>query len=239
MLGGAHEQPADVAMPAQGWDQLGMALLDLLERQAPLLLHQVDEPQVPRPQDDGSAVGHVVLGALGRAVPGRLVDRVPDHRVLLVAVEEVGHLAAGQRPLHELVEPVAVALLERRALRLPVVGEDDELIRPRGVSARVLDATELLVELAQRLERVRSLQAGVMRDLVVAREGRIDRRPPTHHVCEDAEHDQVAHDHAHHPAQERIDAAAVPARSHVAAGRPQRGGPLQQPPPTRTAPTRG
>ena len=147
-----------------------MALLDLLERQPPLLLHQIDESQVPRAQDDGGAVGHIVLGARGLAVPGRLVDGVADHRALLVAVEEVGHLAGGQRPLHELVEPVAVALRERRALRLPVVGEDDDLVRPRGVSARALDAPELLVELAQGLERVRSLQAGVMRDLVVARE---------------------------------------------------------------------
>ena len=64
VLGGAHEQPADVRVLAQRWDQLGVALLDLLERQPALLLHQVDESEVARAQDDGCAIGHVVLGAL-------------------------------------------------------------------------------------------------------------------------------------------------------------------------------
>ena len=91
-----------------------------------------------------------------------------------------------------------------------MVGEHDDLVGPRRVAARALDLAELLVELAQGLERVGSLEAGVVRDLVVARERRIDRGPPAHHVGEDAEHDQVADDHAHRAAQERIDAAAVP-----------------------------
>ena len=122
-------------------------------------------------------------------------------------------LPRAQRALDELVEPVAVALLERRALRLPVVGQDDDLVRPRRVAARALDAAELLVELAQRLERVGALEAGVVRDLVVARERRVDRGAAAHHVGEHAEHDQVADDHAHRRAQQRIDAAAVPARA--------------------------
>ena len=51
-----------------------------------------------------------------------------------------------------------MALLERRALSLAVVGEHDDLVRARRVAAGALDAAELLVELAQGLERVRALR---------------------------------------------------------------------------------
>ena len=44
----------------------GMALVDLLERQPPRLLHQVDEAEVPRAEDDDLAAADVVLGALLR-----------------------------------------------------------------------------------------------------------------------------------------------------------------------------
>ena len=128
---------------------------------------------------------------------------------------------------HELVEPVAVALLERRPLRLAVVGEDDELVRPGGVAAGALDAPELLVELPQRLEGVLALEAGVMGDLVVAREGRVDRGPPLQHVGEDAVDDEVADEHAHRRAQQRVDAAPVAARPDVAPALPPRGDQLQ------------
>ena len=94
-------------------------------------------------------------------------------------------------------------------------------------AARAFDAAELLVELAQRLEGVRTLEAGVVRDLVVTRERRVDRRPPSHHVGEDAVHDQVAHDDAHCGAHERVDAAAVPARPNVAPPLARRGRPLE------------
>ena len=55
-----------------------------------------------------------------------------------------------------------------------------------------------------------------MGDLVVAREGRVDRGPALHHVGEHAVDDQVADDDAHRGAQERVDPAAVAARLHVA-----------------------
>ena len=99
---------------------------------------------------------------------------------------------------------------------------------PRRVPPRPLDAAELLVELAQRLHRVGPLEPRVVRDLVVARERRIDRGAAAHHVGEHAEHDQVADDHAHRRPQQRIDPAAVAARAHVAAGRPDRRRPLEQ-----------
>ena len=123
-----------------------------------LLCHQVDEPEVAGPEDDDLAVGDVVLRALlGALRPVASSTARLHHRVLLVAAGDARHAAAAERPLDELVEPVAVALLERRALGLPVVGEHDDLVRPRGVAARAGEPAELLVELAQRLHRVGAL----------------------------------------------------------------------------------
>ncbi len=67
----------------------------------------------------------------------------------------------------------------------------------------------------------------MVRDLVVAREGRVDRGPPLHHVREDAVDDQVADDDAHRRAQERIDAAPVAARADVAPALARGGDPLE------------
>ena len=119
-----------------------------------------------------------------------------------------------------------MALLERGSLGLAVVGEDDDLVRPRRVAAGAGDAPELLVELAQGLERVGPHEARVVGDLVVAGEGRVDRRPPAHHVGEHGEDDQVADDDAHRPAHQRVDPAPMSARAHVAPGGPDRRGPL-------------
>ena len=55
-----------------------------------------------------------------------------------------------------------------------------------------------------------------MRDLVVAGERRVDGRHAAVHVLQHRERHQVAHEDAHHGAQERIAAAAVAARLHVA-----------------------
>ena len=134
------------------------------------------------------------------------------------------------------VEAVAVALLERGALGLAVVGEDDDLVGPRRVAAGALDAPELLVELAQRLERVGALEARVVRDLVVARERRVDRGAPAHHVGQHAEDDEVADEHAHRRAQERVDAAAVAARAARRGGAAAPRRPARARPPSRRAP---
>ena len=184
-------------------------------------------PRFPEPSTTTCLVRDVVLRALALLLvgpAGRLADREPDHRVLLVAAGDLLDGSVLERALDELVEPVAVPLLERRSLRLPVVGEHDDLVGPRRVAARAVDATELLVELAQRLERVCALEPRVVRDLVVARERRVDGGPAAHHVREDAVDDQVADDHAHRAAQERVDAAAVTlagARRDGSPGAPQ------------------
>src|SRR3954452_13208310 len=155
-----------------------MTFLDLLERKPPLLLHQIDEPEIPRAEHDDLAIGHVVLRLLlVLGATGRFAQRVADHRALLVTAGELGHRSVLERALDELVEAVSVPLLERRALRLTVVREDDDLVRPRRVTPGARDAAELLVELPQRLERVRALEPRMVCDLVVARERRIDDGP--------------------------------------------------------------
>ena len=66
-----------------------MALVHLLEREAASLLHQVDEAEVARPHHDDVPIRDVVLLALLRGrLAGRLAERVPDHRVLLVAARD-------------------------------------------------------------------------------------------------------------------------------------------------------
>ena len=66
-----------------------------------------------------------------------------------------------------------------------------------------------------------------MRDLVVARERRVDGGTALHHVAEHAADDHVANDDAESRAQERILAAAVAARSDVAPPLPRSGGQLE------------
>jgi len=72
-----------------------------------------------------------------------------------------------------------------------------------------------------------ALEAGVVRNLVVARERRIDGRSPAHHVGEHAGGDQLAHEDAEGSSHQRVDAASVAARLHVAADRPGCRGPLE------------
>ena len=109
-------------MVAKRRDQARVTLFDLLEREAALLLHQVDQTQVPGRQRHHVAIGELVaLFVVRRVGAGGLVDRVTDRGVVLVALSDVRNRPAFDRPLDELTEVVSVALLERRPLRLPVV----------------------------------------------------------------------------------------------------------------------
>ena len=96
-----------------------------------------------------------------------------------------------------------------------MVGEDDDLIGSRRVGTGALDPPELLVELAQGLERIRALEPRVVRNLVIAREGCVDRGPPLHHVREHAVHDQIPDDHTQRRPHERVEAAPVTAGTDV------------------------
>ena len=161
-------------------------------------------------------------------LPGRFRRCVSDRRTLLVPPGDSHDAAARQRSLDQVVQSVAVPLLEGRALCLPVVRQGDDLVWPRRVRARALDPAELLVELAQGLERVGAFQSGVVRDLVVARKSRVDCGPALHHVREDAVDDQVADDHAQGRTHERVEPTAMASGADVSALRPSRSQPLEQ-----------
>ena len=96
MLGRVDEQPADVRMRAQRRDELGVAVVDLLEGEPAVELHEIDEPEVAGAEHDDVAIGDVVLRALLLLRAGRLADGVLDHRALLVAAGVAGHLPAGE-----------------------------------------------------------------------------------------------------------------------------------------------
>src|SRR5215203_3826789 len=140
-------------MLAERRDQLRVALLDLLQGQPAWLVHQVDEAEVPRAEDDRVLVAHVLLGpallAGLFALAGCLVEGRADHLPVLVLAADTANIRGRRRPAHEVVEAVAVSLLEGRTLSLTVVGEDDDVVRPRCIPPRALDAAELLVELAE------------------------------------------------------------------------------------------
>ena len=121
-----------------------MAFLQLLERQPPVLLHQVHEPEVARAEDDDALSADVVLGRFCFFVRPVASPRAWSITQQLVVAGHLRDLARRQRALDEVVEAVAVALLESGALRLAVVGEDDDLVRPRQQGA--VAPFELVVE---------------------------------------------------------------------------------------------
>ena len=121
----------------------------------------------------------------------------------------------------------AVALAERPPLGLAVVGEHDEVVRARRLLDRALEPGELRVVLPQDRERVGLLDPGVVGDLVVADEGRVDDGDALDDVAHQAGDVQVAHDDRDRAAHPRVEAAAVDvlrAGPALAAGGP----PLQE-----------
>ena len=91
-------------------------------------------------------VARLVLLVRAAAACG-VVERLANRAVVLVARAHSGHLAARQGVLDEVVEPVAVSLLERLPLCLAVIGQDHEPVRPGGKAPALLDPRELLVRL--------------------------------------------------------------------------------------------
>src|SRR5512132_2386441 len=116
-----HQDPADMRMLAERRNETRMALLDLLERQPAGFCHQVDKAEIARAEHDDLLARDVFLRTLLRFLAGGLAERVPDHRLLLVAACNLLHSPALERAFHQVVEPIAVPLLERRTLRLAVI----------------------------------------------------------------------------------------------------------------------
>ena len=77
---------------------------------------------------------------------------------------------AAHQVADHLAQRLAVALEERRAEALAVVGEDDELVRARRALGRLDERRDRAVDAVERLERLDPLRARVVRDLVVVGE---------------------------------------------------------------------
>jgi hypothetical protein len=120
-----------VRVGAQRSDQLRVTAVDLLQGQPLLAVHQVDEAEIAGAQHDDLAFHALGLGR--RAPRRRLVQCLADGARVLVAGIHPVHVAGRQRSLHQVVQAVAVALPERRPLRLAVVRQDDDLVRPGGI----------------------------------------------------------------------------------------------------------
>ncbi len=103
-----------------------------------------------------------------------------------------------------------------------MVGEHDEPVGPRRVGGRRRDAGDLAVHLAQHRQRVGPLDPGMVSDLVIGEEGRVDGRPPGQHVADDGRDLQVELHDRRPGAGEGVAARAVDARLHVVAPLPQR-----------------
>jgi hypothetical protein len=109
----------------------------------------------------------------------------------LVHVDAVG----GARLAHDILQRRAVAVEESGALRLTVVGEDHEIVRARSLLRSVLDPRELPIDLAQRRERIRSLDARVVGDLIIGKKGRVGDRPAGVEISDDRGYLEIALDH--------------------------------------------
>ena len=122
-----------------------------------------------------------------RLAAGRFAQRDVDVADRLVGLQHRRHVdVPGAVRGHELVGQVGqretVFLQEGRALALPVIGEDEEVVRARRFPGHALQMGEDLVEGGQDLQRVLAVDPGVMRHLVIAEEGVVDRRHPAQQV---------------------------------------------------------
>jgi hypothetical protein len=185
-----------------------VALGEALQRDAPGLAREADEAQAARGHhhDLGQLAALLELrpGArlerhrpAGAARAGGRRHRTAGHRGIVGDLGEPGAevgqrlVAAGMRldvagPTRladEVLERHAVAILERRALRLAVIGQHDELVGPRRVRDGRSHAGQLAVDLTQHGQGVVALDPRVVGDLVVGEEGRVDDRPPGEHRC--------------------------------------------------------
>ena len=107
------------------------------------------------------------------------------------------------------LEGHAVALQERRAEALAVVGEDDEAVGTRRVLGRLAQRPQLAVDAVERVERLRSLGAAVVGDLVVVGVVHVDDRRAAQHLLDDERRAQRPQRDVRGAAHPRVREAAV------------------------------
>jgi hypothetical protein len=214
-------------MRGESLDQPGVASVDLVAGEtAAWLARDRDEAEAAGSEHDRH-LGVIDLRFSGVVGVSRLSE--PRGR-LCAALLRIGvarrHEAAAQLG-DEVGQRVTRALLERRSLRLAVVGQHHDLVGPRRPPGHPLDARQLAVEVAQHAERLDALRARVVGDLVVAEHVDVDRRAPLAHVVHHALHGDVACDDRGERSQQRVHPAtldawldappALPGRRHTLA----------------------
>ena len=65
---------------AEGRDEARVALVQLLQRESPLLLHEVDQPEVARAEHDGVTARRRRSSSASAGAPVASPDGVADHR---------------------------------------------------------------------------------------------------------------------------------------------------------------
>jgi hypothetical protein len=127
--------------------------------------------------------------------------------------------ACGQLLFDELLERQAVALLERGAKGLAMIGQDNQIIGARRLLLDgLVDPGNNLVIGSQHLEGVAGPGARMMRHFVVAGPGDVDAGRPADDVEQGQVGGDVAHEDGHGGPHERIPVGqAVEARLHVLA----------------------
>src|SRR5438132_858791 len=110
------------------------------------------------------------------------------------------------------LEPLPIALAERRAGALAVIREDDESIGPRRIKGRLLDEADDAVEAPEGVASFDAVGPGVVRDLVVVDVVRVDRRGAAVHLLYHEGGGEMAQEHVRRGARERIGKTPVASR---------------------------
>src|SRR5712691_10566239 len=213
-------------MPYEASHQTRVSRVDRLPRGPPRHGRERDQSEIPRCGDDDVRRLLRVIDRAGVSPERRARDpsrhpsdpgRRGEERAEGAPVLDMGgralHLGVlAHQLLNEAFERLAIPLREHRAGALPVVGEHDEAIGPRRVLARFLDDPDDLVKPRHGIARFHAIGPGVMRDLVVIDEVRIDRRGAAPHLLDHEGGAEMAQEHVRRRARERIGKAPRPAR---------------------------
>ena len=213
----ADQQQPDAGMGGDRRDEARMELLELLDRQPMVVAGEPDEAEVAgaddrdrrrhrrRPDSSSSASRSttpsvVLLARAARATVGPtpllwvISDRNEFTKIEPSALRlglDQRRPAAHQAP-DELAEADAVALQERLAEALAVVGQDDELVRPGRLVGRLDERRDRRVDAVERLERLDPLGTAVVGQLVVVGEVGVDDVGAAVHLLDDQRHVDVA-----------------------------------------------